>query len=165
MLMSQHRKLIPFRFLSSPTFTCCVFTLTDFFLLHFIHSFGFDLHDLSSSSLQVPGELHGGRQGRIHERKPSQWHAHHHPTQEVHGAHQDYLSAGEETQIGNASPDGGGRRAGQPAGGGRSGWSSVPRVGSFSPLPSRSVPGLRRPSWCCSTIFKPSVGIVHVAVQ
>lgn len=89
--------------------------------------------DLSPSSPQVPGKLHGGRQGRINERKSPQRYAHRHTAQEVHGAHQDYLPAGEETQAGHAPSDGGGGRAGQPAGGGRSGWSSVPRVGFFSP--------------------------------
>lgn len=61
---------------------------------------------------QVPRELHGRRQGWLHERKSSQWHAHHHPTQEVHGAHQDHLSTGEEAQTSVSSSDGGRRRPG-----------------------------------------------------
>lgn len=77
---------------------------------------------------QVPGQLHGRRQGRLHERKPPQRHAHHHPAQEVHGAHQDHLPTGQEAQAGIASPDGGGRRPGQPAGGGRPRGGPVPRV-------------------------------------
>ncbi|TMS22533.1 Ankyrin-3 [Larimichthys crocea] len=54
--------------------------------------------------------------GRLHERKSSQRHAHHHPAQEVHGADQNHLSTGEETQTGVASSDGGRRRPGQPPG-------------------------------------------------
>lgn len=94
--------------------TLCLFLLSSFF-------FCFALH-------QVPGQLHGRRQGRLHERKSSQRHAHHHPAQKVHGAHQDHLSTGQETQTGIASSDGGRRRPGQPTGRGRSGRSSVPRV-------------------------------------
>lgn len=77
---------------------------------------------------QVPGQLHGRRQGRLHERESSQRHAHHHPAQKVHGAHQDHLPTGEETQTGIASSNGGRRRPGQPTGWGRSSRSSVPRV-------------------------------------
>lgn len=77
---------------------------------------------------QVPGQLYGRRPGWLHERKSSQWHAHHHPAEKVHSAHQDHLSTGQETQTGVASSDGGRRRPGQPTGWGRSGRSSVPRV-------------------------------------
>lgn len=78
--------------------------------------------------LQVSRQLHGGRQGRLHEGESSQRHADHHPAQEVHGAHQDHLPTGQETQTGFASSDGGRRRPGQPISGSGSGRSSVPRV-------------------------------------
>lgn len=80
---------------------------------------------------QVPGQLHGRRQGRLHERKPPQRHAHHHPSQEVHGAHAHHLPPGQEAQAGLPSAHGGGRGVGQPAGGGRTGRGSVPRVGRW----------------------------------
>lgn len=44
--------------------------------------------------LQVLGQLHGGCPWWFHERQPSQWHAHHYPSQEVHGTHTHYLSPG-----------------------------------------------------------------------
>lgn len=90
---------------------------------------------LSSSNTffvsQVLGQLHGGRPRRFHERQPPQRYAHHHPAQEVHGAHTHHLSPGQEAQAGLPPAHGGGRGAGQPAGGGRTGWGSVPGVGRF----------------------------------
>lgn len=80
---------------------------------------------------QVLGQLHGGRAWRLHERQPPQWHAHHHPPQEVHGTHAHHLPSGQEAQAGLSPADGGGRGAGQPAGGGRPCWGSVPWVGPW----------------------------------
>lgn len=77
---------------------------------------------------QVPSQLHGGCQGRLHERESPQWHAHHHPAQKMHGANPDHLSTGQATQTGVTSADGGRRRPGQPTGWGRPSGSPVPRV-------------------------------------
>ena len=104
---------------------------TFFHCFTFTVSLSLSLFVSSSSSVvppQVPGQLHGRRQGRLHEGKSAQRHAHHHPSEKVHGAHQDHVPTGEEAQAGVASSDGGRRRPGQPIGRGRSGGSSVPRV-------------------------------------
>lgn len=81
------------------------------------------------SVLQVPGQLHGGCTRRLHEGQQTQRHAHHHPSQEMHGAHTDHLSSGQKAQTGVPASHGGGRGAGQQAGGGWTSGSSVPRVG------------------------------------
>lgn len=94
---------------------------------------------------QVPGQLHGRRQRGLHERKSSQRHAHHHPTQEVHSAHQNHLSAGQEAQTGVASSDGGRRRPGEQTGRGRPGGSSVPWV--------RLHLLIYKCAWCCYCTF------------
>lgn len=70
------------------------------------------LLNLFAFTLQVLGQLHGRCPGRFHERQPPQWHAHHHPPQEVHGAHAHHLSPGQKAQAGLPSSYGGGRGAG-----------------------------------------------------
>lgn len=79
--------------------------------------------------IQVPGQLHGWRQRRLHEGKSPQRHADHHPTEKVYGTHQDHLSSSQEAQVGLPSSDGGRRRPGEQTGGGWTGWGSVLGVG------------------------------------
>lgn len=76
--------------------------------------------------LQVFGELHGGRPRRFHARKSPQWDAHHHPAPQVHRSDTYHMPAGQKTQAGVPATHGGGRRAGEQAGGGG------PSGGSFS---------------------------------
>lgn len=79
--------------------------------------------------LQVSSELHGGRPRRFHARKSPQWHAHHHPTPQVHGANADHVPSGQKTQAGVPATHGGGRGAGEQAGGGGPSGGSVSGVG------------------------------------
>lgn len=86
---------------------------------------------LFSSIPQVLGQLHGRCARWIHERQPSQWHAHHYSSQEVHGTDTHHLSPGQTAQTGLPPSHGRGRGVGQPSGGGRTVWGSVPRVGGI----------------------------------
>lgn len=79
--------------------------------------------------LQVFGELHGGRSRRFHARKSPQWHAHHHPAPQVHRANTYHMPSGQKTQAGIPATYGGGRRAGEQAGGGGPRRGSVSGVG------------------------------------
>lgn len=81
-----------------------------------------------SNTMQVLGQLHGGRPWRFHERKPSHRHAYHHTSQEVHCTHSHHLSLGQKTQISLPPTHGGGRRPGQSPDRGRTCWGSVPWV-------------------------------------
>lgn len=143
-LINQHLFFFLFHFFSLP-FTCplwlSLFLFTLFYLLSLHTPFPFFSLSCHSTSLplffrlfllftfrQVPGQLHGRRQGWFHERKPSQRYENHHPAQKVHSTHPDHVSTGEEAQIGVASPDGGRRRPGQQTCWGRSRRSAVPWV-------------------------------------
>lgn len=103
----------------------------DFFFLVYL-SLHLLLHLVSSRLIlllhQVPSQFYGWCQRWFHERKSPQWHAHSHPAQKVHGAHQDHLSTSQEAQTGVASSHGGRRRLGQQAGGSWSCRSSVSGV-------------------------------------
>lgn len=78
--------------------------------------------------LQLPGQLHGGRQGWSHARLPAQRPAHHHPAQEVQRTHTCHVSVGEEAPSGHHAPHGWGRGPGQQAHRGGALWSPVPWV-------------------------------------
>lgn len=80
-------------------------------------------------SLQVPGELHGGRSRRLYARQPPQWDAHHHPTTQVHSPDSHHLPPGQAAQTCLTTAHGGGRGSGEPPGGGGTCWSSIPWVG------------------------------------
>lgn len=100
------------------------------FCLSFSRSgFFFPPLTLFSFILQVLGQLHGGCPRWFHERQPPQWHAHHYPPQEVHGTHTHHLSPGQKAQTGLPPTHGRGRGVSQPAGGSRTSWGAVPRVG------------------------------------
>lgn len=95
LLLNQHLPLLSLLFYILSLFGYLFFFSLRFLSLssHFLHPVLYCLsvcyHSLSlwlfSSFFflftlhQIPGQLHGWCQGRLHERKSSQWHAHHHP--------------------------------------------------------------------------------------
>lgn len=107
-------------------FHVCPWLLSIFLAISFFPS-----SNTFSSISQVLGQLHGRCPRWFHERQPSQWHADHYSSQEVHGTDTHHLSPGQKAQTGLPPSHGRGRGAGQPPGGGRTLWGSVPWVGSI----------------------------------
>lgn len=56
---------------------------------------------------QLPGQFHGGCQGRSYARVPPQWPANHSATEEVFRTHASDVQTGEETPSGLHASDGG----------------------------------------------------------